>query len=268
MAPYPIAANSGGWQNVIEGQTALLLASSLSQLQGAVTATSSTQLWGVELNGLFFRLFDRSRFCLDALVGFLYDDLAETLKMQYISNGPAGGTFLEAILTDDFSVHNGIFAGQVGVQGKWTSKWVYCSFLAKVGLSGAEQKSEISGTFSDPLPTLYTSYGVGTSGGIFAQPSNSGRHIQNKFIVVPERIVRLGFNPTSQCSISVGYDILFFSNVLRPGQQIDQSINETQAGASGGGKTPTLTGVSEPALLMKNSCYWTQGINAGIQVQF
>jgi hypothetical protein len=50
----------------------------------------------------------------------------------------------------------------------------------------------------------------------------------------------------------MGYDFIYLSSVLRPGNQIDN----------------TYDGVTHPLVPMKTSGYWTQGLNLGLQFSF
>lgn len=266
VAPFPLPANHGGWMLSTAGQTAVLLGFSPIGALGSINIDSSTQLWGAELDGLY-RFFSKPSFRLSVLGGISYTDLKESLEMKYYSSNTPQQVFKTAYLKDYFGTHNEIFAAQLGLRSEWSDHWLFVSVLAKIGLGAALERSYIHGTFSDPVPNLYYTYGRGSSGGIFAQPTNSGKHSQVRFEAIPSATVRFGFNIIRDLRISVGYDILFLSNVVRPGDQIDEKINETQAGPNGG-TTPTLTGPARPEAHMKITNYWAQGINAGIEGRF
>ena len=55
--------------------------------------------------------------------------------------------------------------------------------------------------------------------------SNIGHFSQSQFAVVPEIGVKLGYQLTPNLRLQAGYNFLFWSNVVRPGQQIDTSVN-------------------------------------------
>lgn len=264
VARFPLASNHGGWSLASSGETAVLLANSAQAFSGSIEVQSSTQLWEVELNGLF-HFFSLPVFRLSALAGVSYTDLSDHLDITYASS--SGNIFTKAIMEDQFSTHNEIYAGQLGLRGEWSNRWLFASFIAKLGLGGNVEVSHIKGSFSDPVPMLYYTYGVGNSGGIFAQPTNSGEHRQTQFLIIPSATFRLGLNLHRNFRISAGYDILYLSKVIRPGDQIDHSINETQAG-SNGGIAPVLNGPARPQVIMKATNYWAQGINAGIETRF
>ena len=45
-------------------------------------------------------------------------------------------------------------------------------------------------------------------GGVFAQPSNIGHHQRDRFAVVPEAALKVGYRLTSWASLFVGYTFL------------------------------------------------------------
>lgn len=267
VAPNPLPADSGGSNGLFPGETAILLGFSPLTYIGSINATSSTRLWDAELNGLFHFL-SKPTFRLSALGGLTYTDLFDELNLHYYNNSGSDPVFRAANMNDQFQAHNEIFAGQMGLRGDWSSNWLFASFVAKLGLGGNLQIARINGDFSDPVPNLYNHYGIGESGGIFAQPTNSGKHTQGKFIYIPAATIKFGFNLEKHLRVTFGYDILYLSNVVRPGDLIDRTINETQAGPSSGGYEAILTGPARPKVRMQTTSYWAQGLNVGLEVRF
>ena len=62
--------------------------------------------------------------------------------------------------------------------------------------------------------------------GVFAQPANEGRSSATRFAVVPQLQVKLGYDVTSWLRLTVGYDLLYNSEVIRPGDQISHYVPE------------------------------------------
>ncbi|MGG7379585.1 BBP7 family outer membrane beta-barrel protein, partial [Escherichia coli] len=58
-------------------------------------------------------------------------------------------------------------------------------------------------------------------GGLLALPSNIGNFQRNRFGVVPQVGLKVGYNLTDNLRVYVGYDFLWWCNVVRPGDQID-----------------------------------------------
>ena len=97
---------------------------------------------------------------------------------------------------------------------------------------------------------------------MLALPSNMGSFSQTRFAVVPEVALKLGYQVTSQLRIHAGYDFLYWSNVVRPGNVIDTGINPTQIPPG------PIAGVSRPLPRLDGSDFWAQGVNLGAVFTF
>jgi hypothetical protein len=109
--------------------------------------------------------------------------------------------------------------------------------------------------------------------GIYVQPSNTGRFAQDRFAVLPEGELKIGFDITGRIRATIGYDFIYWSDVLRPGNQIDRVINISQTTGALWGNVPgggggALVGPARPQPLMKTSDFWAQGISFGLEFRF
>jgi hypothetical protein len=103
-------------------------------------------------------------------------------------------------------------------------------------------------------------------GGLLALPSNIGPYRQDRFAVVPEGAVRISYHFTERLLGLVGYTFLYVSDVARPGDQIDPTVNRSQIpSVTGAGP---LAGVARPQFNFGHSEFWTQGISLGLQWRF
>src|SRR4029079_4993268 len=116
------------------------------------------------------------------------------------------------------------YGGQLGAKGGVRLGRFTADAVMKVALGTVHESLNIAGVKSVAAGGLLIQAPVG----IFTQPTNIGRYTQNAFAVVPEVQFFLGVDATSWLNLFVGYDFLYLSNALRPGQQIDRSINLTQ----------------------------------------
>jgi hypothetical protein len=60
----------------------------------------------------------------------------------------------------------------------------------------------------------------------------------------------------------VGYTFLCWTDVVRPGNQIDLALNPSQI------PTGTLTGPARPTFTRHESDVWVQGVNLGLEFRF
>src|SRR5262249_44828964 len=129
------------------------------------------------------------------------------------------------IVNDSFATRNRFYGGQLGLDGEWRLGRFFLGGVVKVGLGQTHQEVDIAG-----MQQLFTPAGGKTAfnGGLLALPSNSGHFSRDQFSVVPEIGLKLGYNVTENVRVFVGYDLIYWTNVLRPGDQIDTTLNTAQ----------------------------------------
>ncbi len=64
--------------------------------------------------------------------------------------------------------------------------------------------------------------------GFVASGSNSGQFTRDRFAVVPELGINVGYQITRHVRASVGYTFLYWSSIVRPGDQVDLGLSGTQ----------------------------------------
>lgn len=79
---------------------------------------------------------------------------------------------------------------------------------------------------------------------------------------MPELALKLGYQVTPQLRLHAGYDFLFWSQVVRPGNVIDTGINPTQIPPG------VLAGAGRPLPRLDGSDFWAQGFDLGAVFSF
>jgi hypothetical protein len=234
---------------------------------GTFMATTKSGLWGADLNlrkALCVGCWGR----LDALAGFRYLQLDETVKITEGFMGLPGSTFagVNGTIQDKFEVNNNFYGGQIGLNGELRRGRWSLNLLTKVALGSTHQTIDISG-----MQVITAAPGAnavaGNFPGLLAQPSNIGRHGRDVFAVVPEVGLNLGWQATQHLKLFVGYNFLYWSNVLRAGDQIDTVVDVVPSRVNGVPVAPLVqpAGATRPAVLFKDTDFWAQGINFGLQ---
>ena len=93
-------------------------------------------------------------------------------------------------------------------------------------------------------------------GGLFAQSSNIGSTTHGRFSVVPQVLGSLSYEINCHLKFSAGYNFIYWTDVERPGNQIDRNINPNLApvfGGSAAGVGAALAGAAEPAVRLLGS---------------
>jgi hypothetical protein len=233
-------------------------------LIGNTTVTSSINLWGTEANGVF-NLVRNGGLSVDGLVGFRYLDLQENLSMAGNSIDITGAGINQSWI-DSFSTRNQFYGGQLGLKLDYQAGAWSLEATGKVALGSTEQSSDVagasvwSGAGFPFTPGMYR-------GGILTEPSNIGHQASSRFTVIPQVGLKVGYNLTSWAKLTAGYDFLYWSSVVRPGNQIDRNVNFTQIpGAQPFFGAPTPPAF--PAPQFNRSDFSASGVSFGIEFSF
>jgi hypothetical protein len=206
----------------------------------------STNLQSAEFN-LIANLGGTGRLRYGLLGGFRFLQLDENLHVQqsFVSSD-----FTEQDVWDDnFRTQNHFYGGQLGGRIEYVYERLVFDLVGKVALGATDQKVALGGgvtqaistpsvdQFGNPIVNVQVNQSV--NGGLLTQPALFHR---DYFTVVPEVGFTLGYQLTNWVRASAGYTFIYWSSVVRPGDQV--------------------TGVP------KATGYWAQGLNLGLSFRF
>lgn len=228
-------------------------------LEGVVSARTSNDLIGAEA---YVReaLFKSNRRRLDLLYGYRFLRVDEsvsisdrTISIDPFSFVPVGTTVYGS---ESFLTRNAFHGGEMGLwyqnqQGRWG--W---DATGKIALGNIHETAIISGVTKVMVP------GIGNDtqqGSLLALPSNIGRYSRDRFTVVPELQFNLTYCLSQNIRARFGYTFLYMSRVAQAARQIDTGVNPSQIGGD------PLVGAARPAFHFKNSDFWAQGMNFGLE---
>jgi len=78
----------------------------------------------------------------------------------------------------------------------------------------------------------------------------------------------LGYDLTPRLKATVGYTLLYWTNVARPGDQIDLNVDPRQFPPVNPLQPPPPTATAQPAFALHTSDFWAQGLNVGLDYRF
>jgi hypothetical protein len=135
-----------------------------------------------------------------------------------------------------------------------------------VALGGTRQEVDIAG---GQVRTPPGGPSQALLGGLLAVNSNIGQRSRNEFSVVPEVGLNVGYQVTDHIRAFVGYNFLYWSNVVRPGDQIDRvvDVNRVPAFLPAGVTAPPVF-PPRPAPLFRDTDFWAQGANVGLEYRW
>ncbi len=234
----------------------------------AITSHSRLQAW--EINGLASAV-RTERLSLDVLAGLrmakLDEDLQSFSAFSPLVNdfltlaGQPIGTASTLTTLDNFQAQNKFYGLQVGGRLEWDSGPLVISVLGKLALGGTQELVRITGESSLVTPGAAT---ITVPGGVLAVGSNSGRHFRDEFAVLPELGLQAGYRLGRHVEVRFGYSLLYWSNVARPGNQINRMVAPGLVPTD-----PAFTGIgTQPTFQFRSSEYWAQGLNFGLVLHF
>jgi hypothetical protein len=246
-----LSANTGLESSEIVGRPGIV--------SGYIRRHADSTFWGIEAN-LRHRWWSDCNNRLDLIAGYRHVRLEESLKIEEQSVGlPQSGAIagIERFLTDEFTTKNRFHGFQVGAifehtEGPWTF-----ALTTKVAFGITRQSSEVRGSIvpvsGGAAPDL--------PGGLLALNSNIGVHSTTKIAVVPEVGLNIGYDVSDRMRIFAGYTFMYWSDVIRPGAQIDRVLDVNRIPDFPA--APPIAGV-RPTPSKTSENLWAQGVNFGI----
>jgi hypothetical protein len=239
--------------------------------RGNISVDGTSELWGAEAN-LRRKLCCGCDWKVDVLAGYRFLRLREGLSISEdivtLRDIPGIPVFAgdRIVVTDSFDTRNEFHGGQLGVSGElrrgpWSLEGTF-----KLALGVTHQVININGS-----TTITSPQGVVTNrfnAGLLAVASNSGEFSRDRFAVVPEVGLRLGYNLTENLRVFAGYNFLYWSSVVRPGDQIDRLIDVTQVPFFTTTIPPVTSGQVRPVVPFRDTDFWAQGMSFGIELRY
>jgi len=239
---------------------------------GAIHASTASRLWGAEVDARCKGCCGDCCDCtyrIDWLAGVRYLELNDNLHVDesiqfnpgILPRLPDGGS---GYVFDRFGTRNQFFGAQAGPDIQLRHDRWSLDIKAKVAVGDTHETVNINGgqILVGPGGAVNT-----FQGGLLALPSNIGHFTRDEFSVVPEIGLQVGYDFTPHLRAFVGYNFLYWSNVLRAGDQIDRNIDVTQIpNFSAPGAVPV--GQTRPEVLFRETSFWAQGLNVGVEWKY
>jgi hypothetical protein len=130
--------------------------------------------------------------------------------------------------------------------------------VTKIALGNMHEEVAITGATVVAVPAVAP---VLTTGGLLTQPSNIGTFERDEFAVIPEFQFNVRYLLLPRLELSLGYTLVYFSDVVRPADQIDLRVDPRQI-------TDPANATPFPAFTFVDGDYLLQGLNAGLEFRF
>lgn len=232
--------------------------------RGSVFVSGTTRIQGAEGN-FVANLYDAPSLKINGIVGYRYLEVNEGIALEE-QRTMLGSTSVYGPIYDGFDGRNQFNGGQIGLHADLTHGLIFCELTGKLALGVTSEVVQIDGA-----STIYTSSAKGVTaqtlpGGVYALPTNIGRYTSNSFAVAPEAIVKVGLKLGDMGRVFVGYNFLYLSDMVRPGDQIDRTLNPVQIPTLNPGGS--FAGAERPRVPFFRSDFWTQGLIIGLETRY
>jgi hypothetical protein len=231
---------------------------------GAVRTSAESSLQGARAD-LVYELYCCQPYRVELFGGFRYQDLAEELTVGAAGTVPSGGAVLsgrQVAVTDAFHTRNVFFGGELGARAEYRWAHLVARLSTSLALGSDQETIHVAGATIEATRRQP----VALAGGLLALPSNSGRFHDGEFSAIPQLGLQLGYEFNPYVRAFVGYDFLYWSDVARPGDQVDLGINPAQAPALHGAGQPA--GPARPAFAAQQTDFWAQGLTVGAEFRY
>jgi hypothetical protein len=228
---------------------------------GGVFVDASTRFGGGDIN-LLYNLHRANGWTINLLGGYRFMELDESLTITANSNLFVTTTYTDNMgnvlayappgssvtVIDQFGTRNQFNAGQIGTEFQYQLRRLFIGGTAKLAIGDTHEVVSINGN-TTVFPVNATP--VFLAGGNYAT-LQIGRYATDRFALAPIAQLKLGYQFTTCIRGQLGYSFLYLSNVLRPGNQIDN----------------TNDGALHPLVPMASSSFWAQGLTFSLQFTF
>ncbi len=247
--------------DIVNGQETAELVAFPGVVQGTVGVNALTNL---KSGGLWMRFnpHGTGSICeaksgrkLDWVLGYRYmrleDDLQIRENLQSLDTTNPG-TF---VIEDNFTTDNKFHGVEVGAVYEAAMGPLFLEALSKIAIGNNHQIVSING-FSD-----ITEMGLleRFPGGVLAQRTNIGTYTRNEMSLIPQLGVTLGWRITRNVSLTAGYSLIYFSNVVRVGDQISTDVNPNLFPP----EANPFSGPLRPEFAFRESDFWAHGMSFG-----
>jgi len=247
---------------------------------GSIAIDNPSRVYGGELNATWVLgdgEVDPDLAWAHALVGFRHFGLVEDLRIREDLTLPAtvDSTLVPArivlpetniSLLDEFQTRNYFYGPQLGIKSGFRAGPLTARMIVKLALGWMDQQVRIQGSNTNTVRDVATGQllpPVTASGGLLAQSTNSGDHQRMRFAFLPETTIDVGYELRPGTRLFVGYNLLYASSVVRPGDAIDLSVDPR---FRAGGSVPA--DATRPSFAFRTSDLWLHGLTAGFDFRY
>lgn len=188
---------------------------------------------------------------VDVIGGYRYVSLDESIAFNETTTPLSAPDPVN--VNESFATDNDFHGVDLGFIYEWEARRWAVELVSKIALGVTDQEVRINGSTSSAT--------IDSAGGLLAQSSNIGTYSRDRFSVIPELSARVAYRITPQLRASLAYSLLYWSSVVRPGDQIDYTIDSRVIPPAVGAPSP----YRHPHFAFDDTAIWAHGFNLGLE---
>ena len=196
---------------------------------------------------------------LDLLCGYQFARVDEDLTISSLTQTQPASLPSIAV-SDIFQTRNEFHGGHFGLQGEYRYGCWGLELLAKFAFGNMRERVFISG--STVTTDLQNNEDHRTSGMLAQATTNGGGHVQDDFAFMEDIGIKLAYYPLDRLKLSIGYSLMYWSSVVRPGDHIDLDVDARLLTAN-----PPQDAI-RPAFTFNSTGFHAHGLNLGVEYRF
>jgi len=224
------------------------------QLRASEWSTSNSEVNWTDPSARTFRL--------DAIGGYRFARLIDTVNEQddsFVYNSGQPNYLYDYNYTNNYRTVNNFNGGELGLNAVYTFGRWSLDVVGKAAIGGNNEYVSLYNQQTTELSN-YAGHGVPPAQ---SNPNPLQEFSRNRFSAIPELTVTAGYQVTDHLKCTVGYDLLYWSAVVRAADQI--AVEPTTGYPYG-----TLLGNYNtlPAFSWNESHYFAEGLRLGAELRF
>lgn len=197
---------------------------------------------------------------LDGTIGYRFWELDESLTVRedlQLAGTQQNGSF---DIIDRFQTRNQFNGAELGVLWQGRRGWWSLDALMRLGIGNVHQTVTINGSTQIVENGATSNFDTG----FLTQRTNIGTYDRDKFTMVPELGLTLGYQLTRRMRATMGYSLVYWGNVVRPGDQVDLDVNPNLLAP----ELDPFSGPLRPQFVFNETDYWVQGLSFGAEFRW
>lgn len=197
---------------------------------------------------------------LDGFVGYRHISLDENLTIGETASVPPNTAIA---IRDEFDTENQFHGIEFGLHAKRRKGPWGLDCIARLAVGNNRETVRVAGAGVVNTPPAAP---LQQPGGLLGQPTNIGKFKNDAFTIIPGVELAVSRCLCPNLRARVGYTVMYVSDVVRPGRQIDFAVDGRWLDPNF--VPPGAPPATRPARRFVESSLWVQALNIGLEYSF